>query len=285
VETLAQNRHTQGQSPLCAEFVPSSRQGGSVTARLERDSLRPESVVPHLRGRFGRPYLYAAECPSTQDVLRASRHPEGAVAATEHQTAGRGRSGRRWQDAPGASLLFSLLLRPPASAPPPRQLSLVAALAVAEGVEAAVGVATQVKWPNDVHVEGKKVAGILLEASDGAVVCGIGINVNQTSEQLPPNARIEPASLRLLTGKRHDRAELLADLLGRLEDRYGTWLTDGLESLLPELEGRDALRSRRLAVGTVTGKGAGIAPDGRLAIAVTNGETVLVESGEVELQS
>ena len=73
--------------------------------------------MPRLRGRFGRPYLYTAECPSTQDIIRASPQPEGTVAVTEHQTAGRGRSGRRWDDEAGRALLLSVLLRPNPTGP------------------------------------------------------------------------------------------------------------------------------------------------------------------------
>jgi BirA family biotin operon repressor/biotin-[acetyl-CoA-carboxylase] ligase len=247
------------------------------------DSLEPDVVVPLLRGRLGRPYLYAAECPSTQDILRASPQPEGAVAVAEHQTAGRGRSGRRWDATPGRAILFSILLQPPPEAPPAPQLSLVAALAVAEAVEDPAGGAAKVKWPNDVWIAGQKVAGILLEASDSGVVCGIGVNVNQAEEELPAG-RVEPTSLRVLTGRLHDRPALLADVLTRLELGYDSWLTDGLPGLLPELELRDALHGVRVRVGATSGAADGIAEDGRLAILTSAGERVLVESGEVELE-
>ena len=170
--------------------------------------LTPEVVRPLLRGRFGEPYLWSEACASTQDVLDDPGLPEGAVAVTEHQTAGRGRSGRRWEDEPGASLLVSVLLRPPSPADAP-QLSLVCALAVAGTVEAAIAGPTWVKWPNDVLVGGAKVAGILLESRGGGVVCGIGLNVDQAEAALPRGTRLPAASLRTLTGREHDRAVLL----------------------------------------------------------------------------
>jgi BirA family biotin operon repressor/biotin-[acetyl-CoA-carboxylase] ligase len=126
------------------------------------------------------------------------------------------------------------------------------------------------------------VAGILLEGRDGAVVCGIGVNVNQTEEGLPARARSAAASLRTLTGRRHDRATVLADLLKRLEASYDHWQEAGLAPLHPELDRRDALRGREVTVGDVTGTAAGIAPDGRLRVAGVDGVETLVASGEVE---
>jgi BirA family biotin operon repressor/biotin-[acetyl-CoA-carboxylase] ligase len=154
---------------------------------------------------------------------------------------------------------------------------------VAEALEAAAGIAARIKWPNDVLLEGRKVAGILLEAAEGEVVCGIGVNVNQAAEELPREARVPPVSLRVAAGREHDRACLLADLLARLESRYGTWLAGGLAAQHDELRRRDALLGRALRAGIAEGVGAGIAPDGRLAVATPAGAVVLVDSGEVEL--
>ena len=250
---------------------------------LNQHKLLTAAVVePLLPGRFGRPYLWSESCPSTQDVLRDDALPEGAVALTEHQTAGRGRAGRQWQDERGTALLLSVLLRPPGSAAV-AQLSLVCALAVAETVERATGLDAGVKWPNDVLVSREKVAGILLDGRDGAVVCGIGLNVNQTEPALPADARTPAASLRTLTGREHDRAAILLALLERLEASYNAWLGEGLALILPELERRDALRGAPLGVGKVSGLGAGIAPDGRLRVRTTEGTELLLSSGEVEV--
>lgn len=245
--------------------------------------LTAELVEPLLRGRFGRPYRWTAECASTQEALRGGELPEGAVAVTDHQTAGRGREGRTWADLPGRSLLLSLLLRPP-PALATEQLSLVAALAVADTVEAASSSITTLKWPNDVLLDGHKVSGILLEASAGAVVCGIGVNVNQTAPELPTGTPTPAGSLRTATGREHDRAMLLADLLVRLQRRYDEWLDLGLALSVPELERRDALRGRHVRIGAVAGTAAGIAPDGRLRVVGADGTEALVVSGEVELQ-
>ena len=242
--------------------------------------LASERIEPLLRGRLGRPYVHEAECETTQNLL-AGDAPEGAVATADHQRAGRGRQGRRWDDEPGSSLLVSVVLRPPAGAAA-AQLSLVCALSVAETVEHAAALEALVKWPNDVLVEGRKIAGILLEGRDGAVVCGIGINVNQLEGTLPAHARTPAASLRTLTGREHDRALVLVQLLARLESNYDAWRASGVAPLLPELDRRDALRSREVTVGAVTGIADGFAPDGRLRVRDADGAETLFSSGEVE---
>lgn len=244
--------------------------------------LAPETLAPQFRGRFGRPYLYAIELPSTQDVLRGSDLPHGTVALAEHQTAGRGRSDRSWDDVVGKALLFSVLLRPPLAAPLP-QLSLVAGLAVAEAVERETGIATKVKWPNDVLAPGGKVAGILLEAGGSSVVCGVGINVNQAESELPGEARTPATSLALETGVVTDRGLLLASVLAQLERRYDDWVAGGLEALGTVLSARNALDGVRVRTAGREGEAGAIAPDGRLRVTLDRGDWVLVESGEIEI--
>lgn len=243
-------------------------------------SLAPEAVQPHLRGRFGTPYLYEAECESTQLLLAGSGLPEGAVAVAGHQTGGRGRLGRRWEEAPGTGVLVSIVLHPPPDRHLP-ELSLVAALATAEAVEAATGLTAQVKWPNDVMLNRRKVAGIISELAEGVVVAGIGINANQTREQLPADAPTPPASLRTATGSEHDRAALLGSLLLRLERAYDDWREGGLAALYEELAPRDFLRGRRISVDGEEATAHMILRDGRLEVETASGELRTLESGEV----
>jgi BirA family biotin operon repressor/biotin-[acetyl-CoA-carboxylase] ligase len=241
------------------------------------DSLAPEAVEPLLAGRFGRPYRYEDETETTQ-ALVGPDDPEGTIAVTDHQTVGRGRLGRRWTAPPGTSIAVSVLLRPPAGAPI-QQLSLVGGLAVAETVEAALDLAVQIKWPNDVMVNRRKVAGVLAEARDGVVVLGIGVNVNQTREQLPDDARVPPASLRTADGVERDRAPLLADVLARLERHYDAWAAGGLDVVFDGIGSRDFLRGRRVRVDGVEGVAGGLDREGRLLV---DGRPV--ESGEVEFE-
>ena len=241
-------------------------------------SLAPELTEPLLRGRFGRPYLYLEQCETTQRMLDSAQ-PEGAVAVCEEQLAGRGRMGRRWEAPAGSSVLFSMLLRPPPERRP-AELTLVAGVGVAVVVERATGLAAQIKWPNDVMLDRRKVAGGIAELKDGAVVLGIGLNVNQRPGELPAETRTAAGSLRSVTGREYDRAPILAELLLELEHRYDTWRDGGLDSLYEDLGARDFLRGRRVTVDGVAGTAQMITRDGRLEIATDSG-SVLVESGEV----
>jgi BirA family transcriptional regulator, biotin operon repressor / biotin---[acetyl-CoA-carboxylase] ligase len=186
------------------------------------DDLSPGAVAPRVRGRFGWPYRFVESCASTQRLLE--RESEGAVAAADFQTEGRGRLGRRWDAPPGSSLMFSIVLEP--GVPPERlpELTPLAGAAVADAIAALTGLATTVKEPNDVLVDGRKVAGILGEAVDGRVVLGIGVNVTQQAEELPERAAF-PATSLALEGVGANRAELLAEILAQLEERYDAWRT------------------------------------------------------------
>ena len=188
------------------------------------DSLSPEAVEPRLRGRFGRPYEYVASTPSTQ-LLLPTEAPEGALVATGEQTAGRGRLGRRWLAPAGTSLLCSLQLRPAIASERLPELTGVASLACAEAIAALTGVEPKLKFPNDVLVGDRKLAGILAEAREGRVVLGIGVNVNVPAQELPQEVDRPATSVLVETGRELDRAELLAELLERLERRYDAWLS------------------------------------------------------------
>jgi len=223
---------------------------------------------------LGEPRLDVESCESTQLLVDTSL-PEGALVVADQQTAGRGRLGRSWEAPPGTALLCSLLLKPPPERHPP-ELSLVAGVAVADALELTVGLAIQLKWPNDVMLRRRKVAGCLAEAHDGAVVLGIGVNVNQTRSELPDGA----GSLRTLTGQEWDREELLATLLRALELRYGAWLEGGLDAVYEGLSPRDFLRGRHVSVNGTSGVAVKIDRQGRLEVDV-DGRIVSVESGQV----
>lgn len=242
------------------------------------DSLAPPVVEPLLTGRFGRPYLYREVCTSTQTLLGADR-PEGAAAVCEEQTGGRGRRGRAWLAPARSSILCSVLLRPPGGRRLP-ELSLVGGVAAASVVETMLGVPAGIKWPNDVLVDGAKVAGILAEAHDGAVVLGIGLNVNQTRGQLPGGLSPPAASLRTVDGRERERGPILARLLAELERRYGRWLDAGFEGVRAELASRDVLQGRPVRIDGVAGVAVGIGAEGRLLVEVA-GVRRAFESGEV----
>jgi len=153
-------------------------------------------------------------------------------------------------------------------------------VATAVVVERATGLAAQIKWPNDVMLDRRKVAGGLAELKDGAVVLGIGINVKQRPDELPPVTRTPAASLHSVTGRTLERGPILADLLLELEQRYEAWREGGLDAIYDDLGARDFLRGRRVTVDGVEGVAQMITRAGLLEVATDSG-AVLVESGEV----
>jgi BirA family transcriptional regulator, biotin operon repressor / biotin---[acetyl-CoA-carboxylase] ligase len=234
----------------------------------------PEQVgtirQPRLRGRFGKPYVWRRVCESTQELARDL--PEGGVAACDEQTAGRGRRGREWYSPPGAGLLFSLALEPHTAPERLPAFSLVAAEAVCTVCDPRA----MVRWPNDVVIEGRKVAGVLPELRDSKLVVGFGVNVNQTPGGLPEQARVPATSLRIERGGEVDRVELLVSLLAELERRYDAFELDGFAGLE-----RDELRGRTVQlVGGRRGLCEGVDELGRLIVdghAHTSAEVERVE--------
>src|SRR5262249_25685694 len=199
-------------------------EGELADARRGRPAHRHSRVQGVRRPRgasvIGEPRIEVDECESTQ-LLLGPDDPEGTVAVADHQTAGRGRLGRSWVAPPGRATPVGVLRRPPRGRAMAR-VSLLGGLAAGETGEEELGFwrSSQIKWPNDVMVNRRKVAGVLAEARDGAVVLGIGVNVNQTRDELPPDARQPVASLRTPHRQEHDRAALLDDLLVRLDRSY-----------------------------------------------------------------
>jgi BirA family transcriptional regulator, biotin operon repressor / biotin---[acetyl-CoA-carboxylase] ligase len=185
--------------------------------------LDARAVLPLLRGRLGTPYRHVESCPSTQRLLEVD-DPEGTTVAADHQTDGRGRLGRTWEDAPGRAILVSVLLRPDAPMPLWPELSLVAGKAVATALRTETGVDATLRHPNDVVIAGRKLAGVLPEASRGRVVLGIGVNVNQRPEELPSETVKPATSLRIELGRELERAPLLAAILRELERGYDEWV-------------------------------------------------------------
>lgn len=163
---------------------------------------------------------YRAEVASTMDVARAAARdgaPDGWAIVADVQTAGRGRFGRRWLTPPGVSIAVSIVLRPDERQRP--WLSPLAALAAARAIEAATGLPTALKWPNDILVNGRKVGGVLVEADDNTAIFGIGINVN-----LDPAAHVETAGASSLSAEAGAPMSRLAVLRALLQEMDGLWL-------------------------------------------------------------
>ena len=217
---------------------------------------------------LGRPRLHLRETPSTNDrarTLAVAGAPHGTLVTAGVQTAGRGRQGRTWTAPPGSSLLLSLVLR---EVDP--LLSLRAGLAVAD----LAGAAARVKWPNDVLLDGRKVAGILAEGrpQEGWAVLGIGVNAAVEPDELVAGAGT-------LGRARGELDAVLEELLLALERRLG----EPAEACLAALRGRDALLDQPLSWAGGSGTGGGIDERGALRVRLDSGGETLLDAGEVHL--
>ncbi len=222
---------------------------------------------------LGRPRLHLRETSSTNDRARelaAAGAPHGTLVTTSAQSAGRGRQGRSWSAPSGGALLCSLVLRGA-----PRLLPLAAAVATAEatGRENA-----QIKWPNDILLEGRKVAGILVEGrpQEGWAVCGIGINVALRTSDLPPELHERAGTLGLEPA---DVEGILERLLATLARR----LADPPAALLDAWRARDVLSGSAVRWATGAGVARGIDGEGRLVIERSDGGRLTLDAGEVHL--
>ncbi|MGW6405850.1 biotin--[acetyl-CoA-carboxylase] ligase [Streptomyces vinaceus] len=281
-------------------MTPSDASGAASAGRwssLERPPLGGAALERALVGDGGlwTSVEVVASTGSTNSDLaaRAARLPEGAVLVAEEQTAGRGRLDRSWVAPPRSGLFFSVLLKPGDSVPQERWgwLTLLAGVAVANGLSRAAGVDTALKWPNDLLVtvngEERKTGGILAERVGDGVVIGIGLNVTLTDEELPVP---EAGSLVLAKAAVTDREPLLKAVLRALEQWYGDWRAAGGDpaaSGLQEAYAADCVTLGRhvradLPGGrTLTGTAEAVDADGRLVIRTAEDEHEAVGAGDV----
>jgi BirA family transcriptional regulator, biotin operon repressor / biotin---[acetyl-CoA-carboxylase] ligase len=228
--------------------------------------------------RLGLPRVHLRRTGSTNDRARelaVAGAPHGTLVTAGEQTAGRGRQGRSWSAPAGSALLASLVLREP-----PALLPLAAAVAVAVAVEAAAGGAAAIKWPNDVLVDGRKVAGILAEGrpQEDWAVLGIGVNVALEPADLPPDLRAIAGTLGLEPRAIED---VLASLLARLE----RWLAAEPVATLEAWRTRDALAGHDVEWAAGSGRAAGVDTEGRLVVELPGGGRTALDAGEVHLVS
>jgi BirA family transcriptional regulator, biotin operon repressor / biotin---[acetyl-CoA-carboxylase] ligase len=226
---------------------------------------------------LGSPRLHLRSVGSTSDRARElalGGAPHGALVTADAQTSGRGRQGRAWTTQPGAAVTMSMVLRASASSPLSSLLPLVAAVAVAE----TVGPEASIKWPNDVLVDGRKVAGILAEGRphEGWVVLGIGVNVAVDVALLPPELAEKAGSL----GRPRAEVEpFLSGLVARLEALLGAPVADVLDAW----RARDALAGHEVSWAGGSGVAAGIDGEGRLVVRLPDGGRTALNAGEVHL--
>jgi BirA family biotin operon repressor/biotin-[acetyl-CoA-carboxylase] ligase len=260
------------------------------------DRLGPGELAPYLTGTW-RDIRWQAEVDSTQRVARELARAgaaEGTTVIAERQTAGRGRLGRQWHSPAGLNLYTSIILRPtlvPSAVP---QIALVVGVAVAAAVAEETGLRPAIKWPNDVLLDGYKVAGVLTEMDSEVdrvhyVVAGVGVNLNTPKSGFPPELRTKASSLMLVTGRPIDRAAFTGRLLAALEARYGLFLSEGFgKSVRTEWESYSCLTGTEVQVATPdgdrSGRVLGLDHDGALKLETADHATVRIVAGEVTVR-
>lgn len=255
------------------------------------DAAAIELELDRLGSRIGRPASVLAETGSTNDDARAAAAagaPHGAVFLADAQTAGRGRGDHAWHSPPGENLYMSIILRPRVEAASVPPIALVVGVAVARAIERRLGASPPfeigIKWPNDLIVSGRKLAGVLVEGrlrgkEVSSLVAGLGVNVR--SQSFPPSIADRAISLAMLGVSDLSRASLAAAIIAELGSAIALFEQSRLEPFARELERRDVLRGSRVDVSGVRGVAEGIDADGRLLIRTEDGALERVVSGEV----
>lgn len=262
---------------------------------LERvpDILSPELLRQRLKGSlFGKRIHHFFRTDSTNRIaleLGQAGEPEGAVVLAEEQTAGRGRAGRSWFSERASGIYATLLLRPPISPVQAPLLTMMAGLSAHAAIAAQTGLRPDLKWPNDLLLNGRKLGGILTEMHAETqlvrfVIVGIGINVN--AEKFSGELSETATSLRIASGKTQSRLELLARLLREFESDYRRFLREGSGFIVERFaEVSSYARGKRVRVNngneTYAGVTAGVLPEGLLQVQREDGAVQTVFAGDV----
>jgi BirA family transcriptional regulator, biotin operon repressor / biotin---[acetyl-CoA-carboxylase] ligase len=221
--------------------------------------------------------------------LGSKEEPEGTIVLAEEQTAGRGRAGRSWHSERGTGIYVTLLLRPRISPVQAPLLTMMAGLSARAAIQAQATLTVDLKWPNDLLLDGKKLGGILTEmyaepSQVRFVIVGIGLNVNQ--DKFPSELASLATSLRVQTGRSQSRMELLVRLLREFENDYNRFLREGAASVTQRFEAVSSYaRGKRVNVSNgsenYSGVTAGLSPEGLLRVEREGGSIVTVIAGDV----
>jgi len=244
----------------------------------------------------GRDIRVFKETGSTNDIaekLARDGAAEGVVVFAESQTRGRGRLGRRWVSPAGKGLWFTVMLRPDLRPQAATQLTVVAATALARAIRAQTGLSPEIKWPNDVLLRGRKVAGILTELSAELdhvrwVLIGIGVDVNVTAAEFPADLRKSATSLRQECGQPVDRAELAVGILRELDGDYARIGAGRFEAVADEWEELCSTLGRNVSIHVgdrrVAGRAESLDADGALLLRTQHGHIERIIGGDVTVE-
>lgn len=278
------------------KIVSVKKKGYSLAAMP--DTLEPIVIQSMLKTKkIGRTIEYIKSCPSTQILahqLAQEDTPDGTVILTEEQTAGRGRMSRKWDSAFGKGIWMSIVLRPDVSPQRAPQFTLVAAVAVVRAIEEVTGLKPSIKWPNDILLNGKKCTGILTELqsdADGikALIIGIGLNVNQVSEDFNEEVQNIATSLKMESGNGVSRQDLVRSLLFHIEQYTNLYIEEGFGMLKLMWESYSTTIGRpvlaRMPSGNLEGVAEGITDDGVLQLRTPDGKLHGIYSADIEMKN
>jgi BirA family biotin operon repressor/biotin-[acetyl-CoA-carboxylase] ligase len=276
-----------------------SQTSGTPTSN---DTLSTEKLRSAYKGgTIGREIIFFDSVDSTNDtameIVAQREEPEGIVVIADSQKSGKGRLGRSWLSPPGGNLYFTILLRPTFSPREASPLTLMAAVAVVSAIREHTGLKAEIKWPNDILLNGKKTGGILMEMRADAkkinlIALGIGVNVNLFPETLPEGIRAITTTLKQESGRGVDRIKLFEVMLASLEHWYKILLEGDKELLFNEWLSLDSTIGREVRVERfglsgsdkiISGIAEGISDDGQLLIRLSSGKIEKVSAGDVTI--
>ena len=275
------------------EIVASPHRGYQLVS--SPDTLLADDMMSRL-GKvnvIGREITVLEQTTSTNDEIQKAAlngHEEGLVVFAESQTHGRGRMGRRWSSPAGKGLWFSFLLRPRLAPGECTQLTAATATALVRAIQDKTNITPEIKWPNDLMIQGKKVAGILTEMSaelDNVrhVIVGIGIDVNQTASEFPAEIQSTATSLKLATGKNISRTDLAITILRELDQDYSRIVRGKFSDVADEWASRCSTLGKqvKIIVGRrrIIGRAEALDESGALLIRTEHGRVERVTGGDV----
>jgi len=256
------------------------------------DRLYPWEIKHRLKAKYiGREIVYYDKISSTMDTaweLGCNNVSEGTVVCAESQSKGRGRLGRAWFSPKYRGLYFSVILRPGISLTDTPCITLLAAVALVRRFKRLANLDVSIKWPNDIFSGGRKLAGILTELNAeqdrvNFIVSGIGLNVNSTEKEIPPEA----VSLRILLGRKIDRVNFFKGILCELEDVYQEFKRNGPKKIISEWRAFSYIWGKRIKVSTpnrvIEGRALDLDSDGALLIRLDSGVVEKTVAGDVEM--